>query len=190
MELNSHPSCSAPPISARELSNCVCVRARVCTWCPCDCLLHQAASQGLEIGARVTLSSSIAHLSFQQLLLLVSAVCGCISPSLVLPLIYGRGSPGRPLRRGLRVCSPLCLSDTPHALCQLSFHISDMLELLAAVNSHHWPLLFYLPLSPQPCQSSQSFAMDAVDSLVRCGILVIEAVRYLLSLEMLHNLMF
>lgn len=65
-----------------------------------------------------------------------------------------------------------------------------MLELLAAVNSHHWPVLFYLPLSPQPCQSSQSFAMDAVDSLVRCGILVIEEVRYLLPLEMLHNLMF
>lgn len=48
MELNSHPSCSGPPISARELSKCVCARARVCTWCLCDCLLHQTASQGLE----------------------------------------------------------------------------------------------------------------------------------------------
>lgn len=46
-------------------------------------------------------------------------------------------------------------------------------------------------VSLQPCQSSQSFALDAIDSLVRCGILVMEEVRriFICFSKLLHNLM-
>lgn len=126
MELNSHPSCSGPPISARELSNCVCARLSVCvsTWCP-----PSDSLPGFGIRARVTLSSSASHLSFQHFLFLVSAVCSYISQPEFGLNIYDCSSPTlslsrRPFRSSSCLLSALSLW---HASCSLS-----------AVFSHLW----------------------------------------------------
>ena len=80
------------------------------------------------------------------------------------------------------VCFLATLSLSPHASPTHSFSISVLSLFLSLQLSQSLTmslsLITALPLSTlQPCQSSHSFALDAVDSLVRCGLLVMEEVR-------------
>lgn len=80
-----------------------------------------------------------------------------------------------------------------HTLCSLSAVFSHIrvAEGVSGPKLTSLASFLFTSLSLQPCQSSQSFALDAVDSLVRCGILVMEEVRCMnfFPLKMLHILM-
>lgn len=133
MELNSHPSCSGPPISARELSKCVCARACVLGACVTASSIRQpprAWNQSQSYSFFLHCPPFISTVPLSCLCSLQLYFSAWFSLNIWLRLS------GRPFR-GLRVWSLLHLSDTPRALCQLSFYISDLLGLLAALNSHH-----------------------------------------------------
>lgn len=136
--------------------------------------------------------SLFAHPLFQQLLFLVFVAWGYVSYPIFLlkktptPALIPAGS--------LLFCS----LDLPHIMTtRLMAAVSSLLRYVMG-----WQCLccspcltknyLHLCLSLQPCQSSQSFALDAVDSLVRCGILVMEEVRKCSGRfsETLHHLIF
>lgn len=81
----------------------------------------------------------------------------------------------------LPVWSSLHLYSKPYAFCQLSPAVFLRTVIVWSCFCfwllHHQAKPFSLSCSLQPCQSAQSFALDAVDSLVRCGILIMEEVR-------------
>lgn len=78
MELNSHSSCSGAPISAREVSNCLCVLCVCVCLCVSMYVLHQTDFQGSESEPEMLFLSLFAYLSFQQLLFLVSIACSYV----------------------------------------------------------------------------------------------------------------
>lgn len=103
MELNSHSSCSGAPISATEISNCLCVLCVCVCWCVSMYVLNHTDFQGSESQAEMLLLSLLVYLSFQQLLSLVSiATLLCfsahsspkdIAPALILLLAISYSAP-------------------------------------------------------------------------------------------------
>lgn len=124
MELNSHSSCSGAPISAREVSNCLCVLCVCVCLCVSMYVLHQTDFQGSESEPEMLFLSLFAYLSFQQLLFLVSIACSYVfsphsSPKNITSALI--------LLLAISYSAPLISATSLlHTLCSLSAVFLDM----------------------------------------------------------------
>lgn len=180
MELNSHSSCSAASISGRERFWIVCVCLYIVYLCDGTCsirLTSRASNLSQKYYSFLCLPTfHLSNCSFLSLLL----VALFLNPFLTEK--YGSCS-CTPVGHLSFSCSDLCYISTKYLMLSVScllLHLLDIWwdEAVGGFNlMKHTLLLLSLNLSLKPCQSSQSFALDAIDSLVRCGILIMEEVR-------------